>query len=512
MKSSEISAIDRSQLSSGKKQVSHRPSNNPKATIEQQVKPKPLPKITAYKKVEKHQQLLKNEWERKKTEEERGETIANKSKIEQNRIWKYEYPHPRSLSHSNERIIGNEIPSSPLVYEDKYDKLDNRTVSKTKNSKGKSNNSGSEEPLNNSTKKAPHTASITRNQQVKNSETEVKNSPQNYLIYNQTTDDETKNRQKPKSDKKTINRVDSNSILPRNINVEPHTIIIPSQKLLQDSTKQGERDNYFDQKPYMVYPPNEKNLEISNPASRNSDLDLENQAGENESSSLIDEHFRRYYLPPPLPASLHLQFFNTGCPNVILGNSYRLSKIFFDNVRNEPRMINHEADVREEEKESHMNIFEMNRINYILKNGWIIYLQFGYRFKGTESLNGRKFFKKDEFDNIETVKKKVKVDRTAEASYLIHRDYYSVGSVKIEKNEIFSRVSLEADTEIRRIELHSINGKVYSVGERDQGTEVIESPLNSNRSPDGEKRTNFTKKVPNCGLSCVSVGFNGRIE
>lgn len=217
---------------------------------------------------------------------------------------------------------------------------------------------------------------------------------------------------------------------------------------------------------------------------------------------LFDENITKQEVAPPIPTAMHSAFFSANPQNVILGNSYNLSRVYLENVKNDARMIDH-TKTNHEHPTDHVSNLELCRVNYILKNGSIIYLQFSYR-TDKEKLHGRKYFNFLDKEFIEEVKKKAKKDKLLKASYFLNDEYFEMGNLRFDKGERFTAISVEVIDCIKSITIISNGGEKLSVGELSE-----KSPAHSNSDWNPAPRKTITKVIPLSGFSFVSAGFNG---
>lgn len=219
---------------------------------------------------------------------------------------------------------------------------------------------------------------------------------------------------------------------------------------------------------------------------------------------LLDESMTKQEVAPPIPTAVHAAFFAANPPNVILGTSFNLSRVYIENVRNDPRMIDHTMANHEHPGEHVVNR-ELCRVNYILKNGSIIYLQFSYRTE-TEKLHGRKYFNYLEKEHIEEVKKRAKKDKLLKASYFLQDNYYELGNIGLEKGERFTSLAVEVVDSIKCLTFTTSDREKLKIGEA-----LEKSPAHSNSDWNPAFRVTVSKIVPRTGFSFVSAGFNGRL-
>jgi hypothetical protein len=219
---------------------------------------------------------------------------------------------------------------------------------------------------------------------------------------------------------------------------------------------------------------------------------------------LFEESITKQEVAPPIPTAIHSAFFSSNPQNVIVGNSYNLSRVYLENVKNDARMIDH-TKANHEIPGDHVSNLELCRINYILKNGSIIYLQFSYRTE-REKLHGRKFFNFLDKECVEEVKKKAKKDKLLKASYFLRDEYYELGNLRFEKGERFTSISVEVIDSIKSITVTASDGEKMSIGEVSES-----SPAHSNSDWNPAPRKTVTKVIPLSGFSFVSAGFNGSI-
>ena len=123
-------------------------------------------------------------------------------------------------------------------------------------------------------------------------------------------------------------------------------------------------------------------------------------------SFLLDEYLSKQYQPLPIPSGLHVQFFTSQPDHVLVGRSAGLTRIYIENVRRQDRMIDHKESLADK-FDPHISNLELIKINFVLKNGWIVYLQASYRsLDGSinQTLHGRKYYSKQFKSAIEKVK------------------------------------------------------------------------------------------------------------
>lgn len=219
---------------------------------------------------------------------------------------------------------------------------------------------------------------------------------------------------------------------------------------------------------------------------------------------LFEESTVKRDQPPPIPMPLHSAFYAANPKSVIVGTSHGLSRVFIENVKNDPRMVDHE-NANQEKPTPHVSNLELCRINYILKNGSIVYLQFSYR-SGDQKLHGRKYFCEGQRDAIEQVKKKAKKEKLLKASYIVFDQFYEIGNMRLEAGEKFASISAEVIDDIRCLTIETIEGEKLTIGEISTNTPE-ESMSDWNPAP----RKTVSKVIPKTGLSFISAGFNGSL-
>lgn len=218
---------------------------------------------------------------------------------------------------------------------------------------------------------------------------------------------------------------------------------------------------------------------------------------------MFEESITKQEVAPPIPTAIHTAFFSSNPQNVILGSSYNLSRVYLENVKNDSRMIDHTKS-NHEHPTDHVSHIELCRINYILKNGSIIYLQFSYRTE-REKLHGRKYYNFLDKESIEEVKKKAKKDKLLKASYFVNDEYFELGNLRLEKGERFSAISVEVIDCIKCLTITASDGEKLAIGEVSE-----KSPAHSNSDWNPAPRKTISKVVPLSGFSYVSAGFNGK--
>ena len=219
---------------------------------------------------------------------------------------------------------------------------------------------------------------------------------------------------------------------------------------------------------------------------------------------LFEESITKQDVAPPIPTEIHSIFFAANPQNVILGNSHNLSRVYMENTKNDARMIDHTKANHEHPGEHVCNV-ELCRINYILKNGAIVYIQFSYRTE-KEKLHGRKFFNFMDKEAIEEAKKKAKKDKLLKAAYFINDEYYELANVRFEKGELFTSISIEIIDSIKSISITTSDGEKMTIGEISD-----KSPALSNSDWNPAPRKTITKMIPMSSLSFSSAGFNGKL-
>lgn len=304
--------------------------------------------------------------------------------------------------------------------------------------------------------------------------------------------------------------VDSNSSSKRKVDFvkDPASVIFKEgshvlpeivQKSSKPQNKKGQQNSHREEQsqevPFM-YRKNHQNYmgNRRNPADQEESMDR----------FLFEESNVRRDQSPPIPMALHSAFFSASPEAVIIGTSQGLSKVFMENVRNDPRMIDHEKH-KHEPPSKHVCDLELSRINYILKNGSIVYLQFSY-FSGGDKLHGRKYYSSSLKEEIEDVKKKAKKDKLLKASYVIRGDFYELGNLRFEPREKFTSITAEVVDDIKTITLETSEGERLTIGElTTKGLDQSNSDWNPTQ------RKTVTKVVPRTGFSFISAGFNGSL-
>lgn len=219
---------------------------------------------------------------------------------------------------------------------------------------------------------------------------------------------------------------------------------------------------------------------------------------------LFEESMAKKVHTTTIPTVIYSSFFNANPKSVILGISHELARIYMENVKNDPRMIDHD-NPGHEKTIMQVNNLELCRVNYILKNGSIVYLQFSYRSEN-QKLHGRKYFCANQRDAIDQVKKKAKKDKLLKASYIIHDQYYEIGNLRLEPGERFVSASAEVIDDIRCVTMETTQGEKLHIGELSNSS-PDESLSDWNPAP----RKTINKVIPKNGLSFISAGFNGRL-
>ena len=219
---------------------------------------------------------------------------------------------------------------------------------------------------------------------------------------------------------------------------------------------------------------------------------------------LFEESAVNRDLAPPIPMAQHAAFFSDFPKSVILGNSHGLAKVYMENIRNTPRLIDH-GNPNHEKPTAHISNLELCRINYILKNGYIIYLQFSYT-SGNQTFHGRKYFWASQLDVINQVKKKAKKDKLLKATYAVENQSYDVGNLRFEHGETFVKVTVVADDEIQCMTIETTEGEILRIGEPSKCS-PDESLSDWNPAP----LKTITKKIAKSGLSFISAGFNSKL-
>ena len=219
---------------------------------------------------------------------------------------------------------------------------------------------------------------------------------------------------------------------------------------------------------------------------------------------LFEESMAKKVHSTPIPTEIYSSFFSANPKSVILGISHELARIYMENVKNDSRMIDHD-NPGHDKAITQVNNLELCRVNYILKNGSIVYLQFSYR-SGNQKLHGRKYFCANQRDAIDQVKKKSKKDKLLKASYIIYDQYYEIGNLRLEPGEKFVSASAEVIDDIRCVTLETTQGEKLHIGELS-----INSPDESLSDWNPAPRKTINKVIPKNGLSFMSAGFNGRL-
>ena len=218
---------------------------------------------------------------------------------------------------------------------------------------------------------------------------------------------------------------------------------------------------------------------------------------------LFEESIVKQEVSAPIPTAIHAAFFAATPQNLILGNNFNLSRVYLENVKNDSRMIDH-TKTNHEIPTEHVNNLELCRVNYILKNGSIIYLQFSYR-TDKEKLHGRKYYNFLDRESIDEMKKRAKKEKLLKASYYINDNFFEMGNLRLESGERFTSISMEVIDSIKSITIFTNGGEKLSIGEA-----IEQSPAHSNSDWNPAPRKTITKVVPMSGFSFVSAGFNGR--
>ena len=216
---------------------------------------------------------------------------------------------------------------------------------------------------------------------------------------------------------------------------------------------------------------------------------------------LLDEHlFRHYgqYTSTPLPVMR--QFLSPLKPHLMLGVTRNVSKVIFEDVGSTPRMVSLSTEgsslpsrpVLEESDPYDGSHLSLRRVCYILKNGWICYLQFSYTKTKpangslpSQMLHGRKFCNSEDYEIVQKVKtihktsqgKKSNTSRYEESlmsgdqsgkpftgNYHIDGDFYDIGAVYLSYHDRVINIGVEIEEQIRCLFFETVKGRKVSIG------------------------------------------------
>lgn len=221
---------------------------------------------------------------------------------------------------------------------------------------------------------------------------------------------------------------------------------------------------------------------------------------------LLDEHLTRHYnLANGVSMSLMRQFVSPLQPHLMLGNTKQLRKVIFEDVGQTPRMVSLATEgstlppkmILPEEDPYDGSKLSLRRICYILKNGWIAYLQFSYtrvmdenRSAGpSQMLHGRKYLNQDDAEAVGRIKAMHKhtlqkrpgnsrfedslisgdnPHKQVSGNYHLDGDYYDIGAVYISYSDRVIQIGVEHEEQIRCLFLETVKGRKVTIGSSGQ--------------------------------------------
>src|SRR3990167_2999126 len=234
--------------------------------------------------------------------------------------------------------------------------------------------------------------------------------------------------------------------------------------------------------------------------------------------------------------SLEAKIFENGGPaRAIAGQLHLAEKFFYENVKNEARMIDHnEPDKTIPANEARDGtpldtMLELSRASFVCRDGVLIYLQFSYKprkgFDDTPHLHGRKYFCRgfereiDEAKRIATsMPDEIEISSNAGGFPSVKNvhieDYiYTVGKVVL-LNYVFDTVEVHYRARsnlLTKIIFQSVQGQRIVIGEPEQEEyhHPLSVPTEKISSPRGQdtlvSRTTFLAPEK---ISFVSAGFD----